>query len=50
VGDPSRASREYGQRCLEQVTQVCVQAARALLAGEEIPRLPSRIRLLLRLI
>ncbi|MDD5778640.1 MAG: creatininase family protein [Candidatus Thermoplasmatota archaeon] len=50
VGDPSRASREYGQRCLEQVIQVCVQAARALLTGEEIPRLPSRIRLLLRLI
>lgn len=50
VGDPSRASREYGQKCLEQVTSLCVEAARNLLTGGPLPRLPSRIRLLLRLI
>jgi len=50
VGTPSRATREYGELFMEQMTDICVDAARALPAGEALPRLPARIRLLFRFV
>ncbi len=50
VGTPSRATRDYGEAFLERMTDICIEAAEAMLAGDALPSLPARIRLLLRFV
>jgi creatinine amidohydrolase len=50
VGSPSKATREYGDAFFERMTDICVDAAEAMLTGDELPGLPARIRLLLRFV
>ncbi|MEA2054820.1 MAG: creatininase family protein [Candidatus Thermoplasmatota archaeon] len=50
VGNPSIANEEYGKKFLEKITDICTETAMAMLSGEELPELPTRIKLLLRFI
>lgn len=50
IGNPSQASISYGNQAIDQAVNICVDAARALLQKKETPVLPTRIKLLLRLI
>lgn len=50
VGSPAKATRDYGEAFMEQMTDICVKAAEAMLAGEELPSLPAQIQLLFRLV
>ncbi len=50
VGTPSKATRGYGEAFIERMTDICIDAAEAMLTGRKLPRLPARIRLLLRFV
>ncbi len=50
VGNPSAADEEYGRRFMENLVKICTDTARTMVDGGTLPSLPSKIRLLLKLI
>ena len=50
IGTPSKATQEYGEAFMERMTDICVDAAEAMLTGGELPSLPTHIKLLLRFV
>ncbi len=50
VGNPSLANEEYGNRFMEKLVGICTQTASDMLSGKQLPSLPSKIKLILKLI
>ena len=50
IGSPSKATTEYGEAFMERMTDICVDAAEAMITGGELPSLPARVKLLFRFV
>jgi creatinine amidohydrolase len=50
VGSPSLATKEYGEESLQRMVNIMVETAEKMKSGDALPELPSRIKIILRLI
>lgn len=50
VGSPSLANKEYGEKSLKRMVKIMVETAEKMKSGSALPDLPSRIKIILRLI
>ena len=50
VGTPSMANEEYGKKFMEKLVGICTDTAKTMLDGGALPSLPTKIKLLLKLI
>ncbi|RLF42091.1 MAG: hypothetical protein DRN17_08120 [Thermoplasmata archaeon] len=50
VGAPSLANEEYGKKFMEKLVKICIDTSKSMIEGEQLPSLPTKIKLLLKLI
>lgn len=50
VGSPSMANEEYGKKFMEKLVGICTDTAKTMVDGGNLPSLPTKIKLLLKLI
>jgi len=50
VGSPSLANKEYGEKMIKKMVDIVVETAEKMKAGDKLPDLPPKIKILLKLI
>jgi len=50
VGSPSLASEKYGEEMFKKLVDIVIQTAEKMVAGDKLPDLPPKIKILLKLI